>query len=135
MPPPEQFLSTRQRYQPIAFPQHVSEEAIARDWTLSEQGRAELGEDRLTFRLFVARQLCAVRRSGRFLPQVHALSLPIVHDVGHPLGLPPSLVRDVPERKATYTEHRQPTLTSLGFQKFDETAHAQRSIWLHQQVR
>ena len=42
MPTPEQFLSTRQRYQPIAFPQHVSEEAIARDWTLSEQDRAEL---------------------------------------------------------------------------------------------
>ena len=96
MPTPEQFLSTRQRYQPIAFPQHVSEEAIARDWTLSEQDRVELGKYRLTFRLFVALQLCAVRRYGRFLPQVHALSLPIVHYVGHQLGLPPSLVLDVP---------------------------------------
>jgi TnpA family transposase len=135
MPTPEQFLSTRQRYQPIAFPQHVSEEAIARDWTLSEQDRAELGKYRLTFRLFVALQLCAVRRYGRFLPQVHALSLPIVHYVGHQLGLPPSLVLDVPERKATYTEHRQQILTYLGFQKFDETAHAQLLIWLYQQGR
>ena len=36
MPTPEQFLSKRQRYQPISFPQHVSEEEIARDWTLSD---------------------------------------------------------------------------------------------------
>jgi len=74
MPPPEQFLSKRQRYQPIALPQHVSEEEIARDWTLSEQDRAEIGKYRTRFRLFVAIQLCAVRLYERFVPQVHALS-------------------------------------------------------------
>ena len=32
----EHFLSTRQRYQPIALPQHFSDEEMARDWTLLE---------------------------------------------------------------------------------------------------
>ena len=134
MPTPEQFLSKRQRYQPIAFPQHVSEEEIARDWTLSEQDRAEMGKYRTSFRLFVAIQLCAVRLYGRFVPQVHALSPHIVHYVGHQLDLPPSLALEVPARKATYIDHRQQILTYLGFQKFDDTAHAHLTTWLHQQA-
>jgi hypothetical protein len=113
----------------------VSEEVITRDWTLSEQDCAELGKYRPNFRLFVALQLCAVRRYGRFLPQVHALSPHIVHYVGQQLGLPPSLALDVPERKATYTDHRQQILTYLDFQKFDDTAHAQLTTWLHQQAQ
>jgi hypothetical protein len=35
MPPPEQFLSNRQRYQPISLPQNFSDEQMVRDWTLS----------------------------------------------------------------------------------------------------
>jgi len=135
MPPPEQFLSKRQRYQPIALPQHVSEEEIAKDWTLAEQDRAEIGKYRTSFRLFVAIQLCAVRLYGRFVPQVHALSPHIVHYLGHQLDLPPSLALEVPERKATYIDHRQQILTYLGFQKFDDTAHAHFTTWLHQQAR
>ena len=30
----EQFLSKRKRYQPIALPQHFSDEEMARDWTI-----------------------------------------------------------------------------------------------------
>ena len=72
MPTPEQFLSKRQRYQPVAVPQHVSEEDMARDWTLSDSDRAEIRKHRTSFRLFVAIQLCAVRLYGRFCAQVHA---------------------------------------------------------------
>lgn len=44
MPTPEQFLSKRQRYQPITFPPHCSEEEMARDWTLSDRDRAEVSK-------------------------------------------------------------------------------------------
>jgi Domain of unknown function (DUF4158) len=52
MPTPEQFLSKRQRYQPVAFPQHCSEEEMARDWTLSDSDRAEVSKYRKSSRLF-----------------------------------------------------------------------------------
>ena len=135
MPTPEQFLSKRQRYQPIVVPQHVSEEEMARDWTLSESDRGEIRKYRKSSRLFVAIQLCAVRRYGRFFPQVHELSPSIVHYLGPQLDLPPSLALEVPDRKATYTEYRQHILTYLGFQKFDDAAHAQLATWLQQHAR
>jgi hypothetical protein len=43
MTPPAQFLSRRQRYQPIALPPDLSEEEVARDWTLSDTDRIEIG--------------------------------------------------------------------------------------------
>jgi hypothetical protein len=66
MPTPEQFLSKRQRYQPISLPQNFSEEEMARDWTLSDSDRVEIGKYRKSSRLFVAMQLCAVRLYRRF---------------------------------------------------------------------
>lgn len=62
------------------------------------------GEVPKNLRLFVAIQLCSVRLYGRFLNQVHDLSLHIVDYLGQQLDLPPSLATDVPERKATYTD-------------------------------
>ena len=108
---------------------------MARDWTLSDSDRAEISKYRKSSRLFVAIQLCAVRLYGRFFTQVHDLSPPIVHYLGHQLDLPPSLAIEVPDRKATYTEHRQHILTYLGFQKFDDAAHAQLATWLQQHAR
>ena len=125
MPPAEQFLSKRQRYQPIVFPQHVSEEDLARDWILAEQDKREIGKCQPSFQVFVAMQLCAVRLYGRFLPHVQLLPPPIGQYWSHQLGLPPSLAVVIPERKATYTDQRQLILTYLGFQTFDETAQAQ----------
>src|SRR5262249_22275034 len=77
-------------------------------------------------------QLCAVRLYGRFFTPVHDLSLPSGHYLGHQLDLPPSLAIEVPDRQATYTEHRQHILTYLGLQKFDDAAHTQLATWLQQ---
>jgi hypothetical protein len=70
----EQFLSKRQRYQPISLPQSFSDEEMVRDWTLSVSDIEEVEKYRKSFRLFVAIQLCSVRLYGRFLNQVHDLS-------------------------------------------------------------
>ena len=40
----EQFLSNRQRYQPIALPQQFSDEEMVRDWTLSPSDIAEIAK-------------------------------------------------------------------------------------------
>ena len=40
----------------------------------------------------------------------------------------------MPEREATYLEHRQNVLKYLGFQRFDEIAQEQLKIWLEQQA-
>lgn len=134
MTKPEQFLSQRQRYQPISLPQSFSDEQMVKDWTLTELDREEIGKYRKNFRLFIAVQICSVRLYGRFLNPVHDLSPRIVNYLGQQLSLPPSLAIEGPERKATYTEHRQNILQHLGFGKFDEAARAQLETWLEKQA-
>jgi Domain of unknown function (DUF4158) len=97
----EQFLSKRQRYQPIALPQHFSDEELARDWTLVEGDHQEIARYRKGFRLSIAIQICAVRLYGRFVHHVHDVSPHIVNYLGQQLDLPPSLTVEVPEREAT----------------------------------
>ena len=53
MPPQEQFLSKRQRYQPLALPQHFSDEELVRNWTLVEgEDHQEIARYRKGFRLY-----------------------------------------------------------------------------------
>ena len=135
MTPKEQFLSKRQRYQPISLPQQFSDEEMVRDWTLSASDTQEIEKYRKNYRLFVAIQLCSVRLYGRFLNQVHDLSPHIINYLGQQLDLPPSLAVEVPERKATYTDHRQNIMIYLGFQKFEEQAQQQLETWIEQQAQ
>lgn len=134
MTTPENFLSKRQRYQPISLPQRFSDEQMVRDWTLSEADKEVVNKYRKSTRVFIAIQLCSVRLYGRFLNQVHELSPHIITYLGQQLALPPSLAIEVPERKATYTEHRHNILKHLGFQKFDEAAQTKLETWLEQQA-
>lgn len=52
----------------------LSEEEIARYWTLSDKDKVELAQYRKDYRLFIAIQLCAVRLYGRFLINCNELS-------------------------------------------------------------
>jgi Domain of unknown function (DUF4158) len=65
MPPQEQFLSKRQRYQPLALRQHFSDEELVRNWTLVEGDHQEVARYRKGFRLYMALQICAVRVESR----------------------------------------------------------------------
>jgi len=40
MPRMEQFLTPRQRYQPLILPQQFSEEEMVRDWTLARHDKS-----------------------------------------------------------------------------------------------
>ena len=132
MSPKEQFLSKRQRYQPISLPQDFSDEEMVRDWSLLEGDQQEIERYRKSSRLYIAIQICAVRLYGRFLNQVYDLSLHIINYLGQQLDLPPSITVEVPEREATYLEHRQNILKHLGFQRFDQHAQAQLEGWIEQ---
>lgn len=131
----EQFLSKRQRYQPISLPQSFSDEQMVKDWTLSENDREAISKYRKMFRLHLAIQICAVRLYGRFLNQINDLSPQIVNYLAQQLSLPPSLEVQIPEREATYLEHRQTVLKHLGFNRFDEVAQEQLAIWLEQKAQ
>ncbi len=131
----EQFLSKRQRYHPISLPPALSDEEMARDWTLSEGDRQEVAKYRKSYRLYVAIQICAVRLYGRFLTQVPDVSPRIINYLGGQLDLPPSLSVEVPEREATYLEHRQNVLKHLGFQRFDERSQEQLKTGLEPQAQ
>jgi hypothetical protein len=108
---------------------------MARDWTLFAGNHQELARYRQGSRLYIAIQICAVRLYGRFLNHVHDLSPHIVNYVGQQLELPPSLTVEVPEREATYLEHRQNVLKHSGLQRFDQNVQAQLEAWLDQQAR
>ena len=129
MPPQEPCLSTRQRYQPLALPPHLSDEELVRNWTLSAGDHQASARDRKGCRFSMALQICAVRVYGRFRTHVHEVSPPMLNDLGQQLALPPSLTVEVPERDATVLEHRQNVLKHLGLQRFDPMAQAQLDTW------
>ena len=135
MPPPEPFLSQRHRYQPLALPQHFADEALVRNCTLVEGDHQDSARYRKGCRVSIALHICAVRVYGRFINHVHDASPHMIHDLGQPLAVPPSLTVEVPERDATVLEHRQHVLKPLGFQRFEPMAQAQLQPWIAPQAR
>jgi len=131
----EQFLSNRQRYEPISLPQNFSDEEMTKDWTLSENDRQEIERYRKNFRLYIAIQICAVRLYGRFLSQVHDLAPRIADYLGQQLGLAPSFRVETPEREATYLEQHQNILKYLGFKRFNDIAQEELKTWIEHQAR
>jgi len=126
----EQFLSKRQRYQPIALPQRFSDEEMVKDWTLLEGDHQEIARYRKDYRLYVAIQICSVRLYGRFLHQIHDLSPNIVNYLGQQLDLAPSMTVEIPDREKTSREHRHNVLQHLGFQRFDQITQEQLAAWI-----
>lgn len=135
MSQPEQFLSRRQRYQPITLPEQFSDEEMIRDWTLFEMDRSELKKYHKRFRLNLAIQVCSVRLYGRFLNPVQTLSSRIISYLSQQLELPPSLVIEVPKREATYLEQRQNILKYLGFERLSEPAQQHLEIWVERKAK
>jgi len=114
---------------------NFSDEEMARDWTLLDRDKKEIGKYRKASRLLIAVQICSIRLYGRFLSEVNELSPRIVNYINVQLGLPPSLTIQVPNREATYIEHRKNILNYLGFRKFDEQAQDKLKIWIEEQAR
>ena len=115
--------------------QQISQEEIARDWTLSDNDKHEISQYRKGYRLFLATQLCAVRLYGRFLLNPNELPAQVINYLSRQLDLDPVLSVNIPERKATLTEHRQNILSYLGFKKYDKQAEKKLITWIEDQAR
>ena len=131
----EELLSRQQQYRSMKLSDDFSDEEMARDWTLSESDKAEIAKYRKNARLWMAVQLCTIRLYGRFIHQTHDVSTRILNYLGKQLNLPPSLGIQLPEREATYLEHRKKLLIYLGFTKFDENAQSKLEGWLIAQAQ
>ena len=106
----------------------LTEENLARDWTLSQQDLVEIRRCRgADSRLNFALQLCTLRRVGRFLGvRAHAeMPVRIINHLGFQLGLPPVLLLVMPSRMATRFEQERRISKYLGLSPFDDQ---QRSI-------
>src|SRR5919205_1338575 len=109
----------------LVLPEDPSQDELLQYWTLSAQDRTEVlrcrGEaNRRRF----AVQLCTLRAYGRFLPEATPAPVAITNYLARQLDVPLILFGEAPGRFATETEHRQRILSYLGWQAFDEAAHA-----------
>lgn len=108
---------------------------MVRDWTLSVEDKAEIGQYRRKYRLFIAIQLSVVRLYGRFFREVYDLSPHIVTYLNTQLELPPTLTIEQPTRPATLQKYQQDILSYLGFRRFDEAVQTELSAWIESQAK
>ena len=112
----------------------ITAEQLARDWTLSKDDKHERSKYRRAYRPFVALQICTLRVYGRFVSNLTNLSPQISNYLKQQLSFPLTDPITTPDRKATYTVHRQGILTYLKFRKFDTEAQQLLTQWLTQEA-
>jgi hypothetical protein len=112
-----------------------SDEEIIRDWTLSEQDKQMLANYRKSNRQNIAIQICAMRLYGRLLGNYSDLSPKIINYINQQLDIPPTLHPSLPEREATYLEHRKNIFEHLGFTGFSTEAKTVLKNWVVERVK
>ena len=132
-PKPDTTLEHLPVFNPSA--QCLSDETIARNWTLTQSDRQVLKKYRKNTRLYMAIQLCALRLYNRFLDNVNTLSVYTTNYLAEQLQLPPSWQVQIPLREATHLEQRQHILKYLGFSRLDETKKQELIAWLKNQAK
>ena len=117
------------------LPSDLSDEVLAREWTLSHEDKIEVfrcrGEDN---RLRFAIQLCALRSVGRFVYDFARVPVRITNFLGAQLGLPATLFLVDSERRATDSDHAQRIRAYLRFTPFDDGARARLEAALRSRV-
>ena len=88
------FLSKRQRYQQVPLPDEFSDEALARDWTLSSADLKFLASFNRRYRVLNAIHCQSIRLYGRFLNEVDRLAPKIVTCPGSAIDVAGTLDRD-----------------------------------------
>jgi TnpA family transposase len=116
------------------FNLQLSDELLARDWTLSEDDTLFIKKYRRIFRQGMALQLCAIRVYGRFLNNWNDLSPQILNYINQQLELAPSLQTILPSRLATQVEQRQDILEYLGYSRLNEVTKQDLINWVSKQA-
>lgn len=132
LPQGEEFLSRRQRRNPIVLPADASEEDLAQSWTLSGVDKREAlrcrGEAQ---RRRFAVQLCTLAAYGRFLRPQDEVPVGILNHVSWQLGLPAVIVADPPPKEDADYEHQQRIKAHLGFRTFDTELQDEVERWIY----
>jgi len=117
----------------------IPEEVLAIDWTLTAQDldfvfiHCHRGSENL---LRLAVQLCALRKTGRFIQDYHEIPIKIVQYLTRQLELEPVVVISSPERNATEYNYRKLICEYLGFRDFAETTEVSLlSKWVEHKVQ
>src|ERR1022692_4079198 len=133
MPPDETSSDTRRKLG-VPLAEDLSEEDLARDWTLSESDLGQVfrcrGDDN---RRRFAIQLCVLRRYGRFLEDFQYVPARVLNHISRQLRLPPILSLST-EREATEIGYEQRLRDYLGYQSFDTAARANLEEHLRSQL-
>ena len=114
---------------------NLSEEELARDWTLSEKDQKMLSQYRKHNRQNMAIQICAMRIFGRMLDSYINLSPKIINYINQQLELPPALYVTSSERQKTYFEHRKRVFEYLNFAEFNSHAKVLLKQWVADKVK
>lgn len=131
-----QFLSARQRSRPIVLPEHLADEELARDWTLSSDELYALTDlVSQKYRLVNAVQLCTVRLFGRFLKEPSQTPPAIVAFLAGQLGETAPLTVLVPTRGATLRVQQKKLLQLVGFHRLNAESRSELESWLAEQAR
>jgi len=132
----EALLRTRLSRGRSAPSADISEDGLARDWTLSAEDLAEIAHARgPDHRRRFALQLCMLRNHGRFLDDYRQAPLKIVNHLSRQLDLPPVLFLDRPGRAQTERAQELRIRRYLGLSRFDravaatEVAHATTTLF------
>jgi len=114
-------MPEQRRQAGLTLPEDVSEEELARDWTLSDADHDEAlrcrGDDN---RRRFALQLCVLRQYGRFLDRYGEVPVRILNHLNRQLGLRPTVSLPEAERDATESSHQQRIREYLGYRTFDD---------------
>ncbi|MFT4568759.1 MAG: hypothetical protein ACI9FN_003728, partial [Saprospiraceae bacterium] len=127
-------FSNYKKYESIESKQEVSDEQMARDWTLSTTDIGEIDRYKINTRLYCALQLCCVRLYGRFIQRTDEVNLSVIIYLNKQLGLPTELRPVTSSRKATLSLYHNNILAYLGFEKYDASKQTALESWIHKKI-
>lgn len=110
------------------------EEALAKDWTLSERDGQYLAQYRKANRLTLAIQLCTLRLYGRFMADITNLAPQVLAYLAQQLHLTSLPVDLKPLREATWIAQQQQLLQYLNFRRLTATDKKTLHAWIRQQI-
>ena len=125
----------RRRPRTLVLPERLSDDELARDWSLSAADLEGLASFREKYRLAGALQLCSLRLFGQFLKDPTHASPRVVAHLSAQLGQPAPLFVESSRRPTTRSDQQNALLKIAGFRRFDDGTRSELEAWLEREAR
>jgi TnpA family transposase len=134
--PRRELLSPAQRAEMLSLPSEMSEQMLARYYTLSSDDLALIAQRRRPFnRLGFTVQLAYHRFPGRTWTASEAVSPQVLSYIATQLDIDPmSIMQYARDREATRFEHLAELQQAYGFRSFTMRAYKELAVWLFPQA-